>query len=437
MKHPLHDGDTLSEYPSGNAMKLSSLCFSVLLLLLTACDGQSQNSRDENTLVILGSLTGVGQEIIEEAFAPFTAETGIQVVYEGTDAFATVLPIRVEGGDLPDLAIFPQPGLMADLAREGVLTPLDDVVDLETLTAAFGPDWVNLGTVDEQVYGLWMRSDPKSLVWYNPDAFDAAGYEIPASWNELMALTERIADEGKTPWCVGMESGEASGWGGTDWVEDILLRTAGPDVYDQWVTHEIPFNAPPVKEAVELFGEIVRNERYVRGGVTGAISTPFGDAPAPMFEQPPGCYMHRQASFITDFLPDTVEPGRDTQVFLLPGDGPTAPLLTGGLVVALTNDTPAAQAAIQYLTTVTPHQSWAARGYISPHQDVDFAIYPNDGVRQMAEVLAQAETIRFDGSDLKPAAVGTGTYWSEMVNYVSGADADSVLSTIEASWPDE
>ena len=418
-------------------MKLSSLCFSVLLLLLTACDGQSQNSRDENTLVILGSLTGVGQEIVEEAFAPFTAETGIQVIYEGTDAFATVLPIRVEGGDLPDLAIFPQPGLMADLAREGVLTPLNDVVDLETLTAAFSPDWINLGTVDEQVYGLWMRSDPKSLVWYNPDAFDAAGYEIPTSWTELMALTERIADEGKTPWCFGMESGEASGWVGTDWVEDILLRTAGPDVYDQWVTHEIPFNSPPVKEALELFGEIVRNERYVRGGVVGAISTPFGDAPAPMFEQPPECYLHRQASFITDFLPDTVEPGRDTQVFLLPGDGPTAPLLTGGLVIALTNNTPAAQAAIQYLTTVTPHQSWAARGYISPHQDVDFAIYPNDGVRQMAEVLAQAETIRFDGSDLMPAAVGTGTFWTEMVNYVSGADAEAVLSTIEASWPDE
>ena len=419
-------------------MKFTPLSLSCLsILLLAACDGRPQNSHDENRLVILGSLTGVGQEIVEEAFVPFTAETGIEVVYEGTDAFATVLPIRVAGGDVPDLAIFPQPGLMADLAREGTLTPLDDVVDQETLTAAFGPDWVNLGTVDAQVYGLWMRSDPKSLVWYNPTEFAAAGYEIPTSWDELMALTERIADEGKTPWCFGMESGEASGWVGTDWVEDILLRTAGPTVYDQWVTHEIPFNSPPVKEAVELFGEIVRNERYVRGGVVGAISTPFGDAPAPMFEQPPGCYLHRQASFITDFLPETVEPGQDTQVFLLPGDGPTAPLLTGGLVFAITNDTPAAQAAIQYLTTVTPHQSWAARGYISPHQGVDLATYPNDGVRQMAEVLAQAETIRFDGSDLMPAAVGTGTFWTEMVNYVSGTDADTVLSAIEASWPDE
>lgn len=421
-------------------MKFSSLSlriFSGLLLLLTACDRHSQGNSDDNTLVILGSLTGVGQEIVEEAFVPFTAETGIDVVYEGTDAFTTVLPIRVAGGDVPDLALFPQPGLMADLARDGALTPLDDVMDLTTLTTAFGPDWVDLGTVDGKIYGVWMRSDPKSLVWYNPQAFESAGYDIPASWEELMALTEKIAAEGKTPWCFGMESGEASGWVGTDWVEDILLRTAGPEVYDQWVAHKIPFNSPQVKEAVQTFGNIVRNERYVRGGVVGAISTPFGDAPAPLFDQPPGCYLHRQASFITDFLPDSVELGKDTRVFLLPGEGPTAPLLTGGLVLAMTNNTPAAQAAMQYLTTVTPHESWAARGYISPHRDVDLTIYPNDGVRQMATVLAQAETIRFDGSDLMPAAVGTGTFWTEMVNYVSGADIDTVLSTIDATWPEE
>lgn len=403
-------------------------------LLLSACNRNYQNN--DNTLVILGSLTGVGQEIVEEAFTPFTAETGIEVVYEGTDAFTTVLPIRVEGGDVPDLAIFPQPGLMRDLAQEGVLTPLDDVVEIDALQDAFGPAWVDLGSVDDQVYGIWMRSDPKSLVWYSPGAFEMSGYAVPTSWDELMALTKTIAATGTSPWCLGMESGEATGWVGTDWVEDILLRTAGTEIYDQWVTHEIHFNSPPVKAAVEIFGDLVQN--HVQGGAVGAISTPFGDAPAPLFDQPPGCYLHRQASFITDFLPDDIEPGRDTQVFLLPGkDSVTAPLLTGGLVIAMTNNTPAAQLAMNYLATVTPHESWAARGYISPHRQVDLATYPNDGVRQMAEVLAQAETIRFDGSDLMPTAVGTGTFWSEMVNYVSGADIEKVLSAIDDSWPEE
>lgn len=415
-----------------------SRCLSVLIaLLLTSCNTDSSSDQKEKRLVILGSLTGVGQEIVEEAFAPFTAETGIEVVYEGTDAFTTVLPIRVEGGNVPDLAIFPQPGLMRDLAREGALTPLNNVVDTAALNNAFSPDWVDLGSVNGQIYGIWMRSDPKSLVWYNPEAFAAAGYNIPASWAELMALTETIAATGTPPWCLGMESGEATGWVGTDWVEDILLRTAGPEVYDQWVAHEIPFNSAPVKEAVTTFGQIVRNERYVLGGTIGAISTPFGDAPAPLFDQPPGCYLHRQASFITDFLPEEVQPGVDTQVFLLPGDNASAPLLTGGLVIAMTSNTSAAQAAMNYLTTVTPHESWAARGYISPHTQVDLAIYPNDGIRQMAEVLAQADTIRFDGSDLMPAAVGTGTFWTEMVNYVSGTDIETVLSAIDDSWPEE
>lgn len=418
-------------------MKRQFLFVSLLSVgLLSACNGNPQGNENKKTLVILGSLTGVGQEIVEEAFAPFTAETGIEVVYEGTDAFATVLPIRVEGGDVPDLAIFPQPGLMRDLAREGVLTPLGSFMDLDTLSEAFGPDWVELGAVDDQVYGVWMRSDPKSLVWYSPTAFETAGYTVPTSWDELMALGEEMAAAGTTPWCLGMESGDATGWVGTDWVEDILLRTAGPEIYDQWVAHEIPFNSPPVREAVKIFGDLVRSDRYVRGGAVGAISTPFGDAPAPLFDQPPGCYLHRQASFITDFLPETVEPGQDTRVFLLPGQEAAAPLLTGGLVVAMTHNTPEAQAAMNYLTTVTPHASWAARGYISPHKQVDLSLYPNDGVRQMAEVLNQAETIRFDGSDLMPAAVGTGTFWTEMVNYVSGTDMDTVLSAIDDSWPE-
>ncbi|MEO0540946.1 MAG: ABC transporter substrate-binding protein, partial [Cyanobacteria bacterium P01_A01_bin.105] len=373
---------------------ISKLCLGSLLLL-SSCNGSQQAETGNPKIVILGSLTGVGQDIIEEALAPLTDATGIEIIYEGTDAFATVLPIRVEGGDPPDIALFPQPGLMADLARSGDMVPLE--LDLG---AAYAADWIDLGSVDETLYGVWMRADLKSLVWYSPGAFEQAGYAIPRTWDELIALSDQMVAEGQVPWCLAMESGDASGWVGTDWIEDILLRTAGPTVYDQWVAHDIPFTAEPIQAALEQFGQIALNPDYVYGGSTGVISIPFGDSPTPLFADPPGCYLHRQASFIADFLPESVVPGEDVQVFLLPGAAPDPPLLTGGLVFGLLKDTPAGRQVMDYLATVEPHQSWAARGYISPHQAVDLSTYPNDLVRQQAEILQQATTIRFDGSDL-------------------------------------
>lgn len=419
--------------------RLSTAILLGLSVVAVACDRPAgQSDLESQTVVILGSLTGVGQDIVEAALAPLAAETGIEIVYEGTDAFATVLPIRVQGGDPPDIALFPQPGLMADLAREGAMVSLDDWIDREALSAAYVSDWLDLGSVDGDLYGVWMRADPKSLVWYNPQAFAKDGYSLPTSWEELIQLSDQIVADGRTPWCLGMESGDASGWVGTDWVESILLRTAGPEVYDRWVAHELPFDSPPVKAAFERFGDIVRNPDYVIGGSTGAISIPFGDSPAPLFEDPPGCYLHRQASFISDFLPASAVPGETVDVFVLPGIDPTygEPLLTGGIVFGMLNDSPAARAVMAYLATETPHRIWAQRGYISPHQGVPLADYPNDLVRQEAEILINAETIRFDGSDLMPAAVGTGTFWRGMVNYVGGEDVDRVLQGIDASWPE-
>ncbi|MEM6350815.1 MAG: ABC transporter substrate-binding protein [Cyanobacteria bacterium P01_D01_bin.14] len=404
------------------------------ILLLGGCNRTSGQDFPTQRVVILGSLTGVGQEIVEEALAPLAASGEIEIVYEGTDAFATVLPIRVEGGDPPDIALFPQPGLMADLARAGEMVPLD--IDPTTLAQAYATDWIKLGTVESELYGVWMRADPKSLVWYSPRAFEQAGYSIPSTWDELMALTDQMVSAGQTPWCLGMESGDASGWVGTDWLEDILLRTAGPAVYDQWVAHEIPFNAPPVQQALEQFGDIVRNPDYVYGGTTGVISIPFGDSPTPLFNEPPGCYLHRQASFIADFLPETVVPGEDVSVFLLPGTTAEPPLLTGGLVFGLLKDTPAGREVMDYLATAKPHTIWASRGYISPHQGVDLSAYPNDLVRQQAEILRQVSVIRFDGSDLMPATVGTGTFWTGMLDYVGGTTEADVLEAIEESWPE-
>jgi alpha-glucoside transport system substrate-binding protein len=409
-------------------------------LLVSACGEQSnQGGEDSQTVTVLGVIVGEQQEKFEQALAPFEEETGIDVVYEGTDAFATLLPVRVESGDAPDIAMFPQPGLMADFAKAGQLIPVTEFMDAETLSTAYPETWLSLGTFDGGLYGIWYRASVKSLVWYSPAAFAANGYEIPETWDELMALSDQIVADGGTPWCLGLESGDATGWPGTDWIEDIMLRTAGPAVYDQWITHEIPFNDDQVKAAFEQFGQVVLNPDYVLGGTTGAISTPFGDSPQGLFEDPPSCYLHRQANFIASFLPEDVTLGEDVDVFLLPGIDAQfgLPVLVAGDVFGMFNDTPEARALMEYLATPTPHEIWARLGgFLSPHQQVSLEVYPDPVSQKEAEFLTQAETIRFDGSDMMPGVVGTGTFWSGVVDFVAGTPVDDVLADIEASWPE-
>jgi len=412
-----------------------------MVTTLIACDGgtpDAANSGSESgTVTVLGVVIGEQQEKLEQALAPFEAETGIDVVYEGTDAFATLLPVRVDSGNAPDIAMFPQPGLMRDLAEEGALIPIDTFMDMGTLQNAYNQDWIDLATVDGQPYGVWYRASVKSLVWYDPAVFEAEGYDVPTTWDEMMALTETIAADGKTPWCLGMESGDATGWVGTDWVEDIMLRTAGPEGYDQWINHEIPFDAPQVQAAFERFGDIALTPEYVVGGTVGVLSTPFGDSPNPLFEEPPGCYLHRQANFIATFFPEGE--AETLSIFPLPPIDAQygTPVLVAGDVFAMFNDTPEARALMEYLATAQPHEVWAGLGgYISPHQQVSLDVYPDDLTRQQAQILADADIVRFDGSDMMPGAVGTGTFWTGMTDYVGGTDVETVLSDIEASWPD-
>lgn len=393
----------------------------------------SSNATDPTQQVtILGTLTGNGEDKLMAAIAPFTEATGIEVTYEGTDAFATLIAVRVDSGNAPDIALFPQPGLMLEFAERGDLVPQNRAA----IADAYAPYWLDLASVGADLYGVWMRADVKSLVWYNPQAFEAAGYTVPTTWDELQTLSDQMVQDGNTPWCLGMESGDATGWVGTDWLEEILLRQAGPDLYDQWIAHQIPFTHPAVEQALETFGAIARNPEQVRGGPTGVIGTPFGDSPNALFSEPPGCYLHRQASFISDFLPNGLEPGKTVDVFGLPPMTATAerPILVGGIVYAQFNNTSAAIALMEHLASAQAHAIWAGEGYITPHQQVTLEAYPDDLTRDQAAILQQADIIRFDGSDLMPGAVGTGTLWTGMVDYVGGKEASTVLNAIEQSW---
>ncbi len=390
----------------------------------------------QKQVVIAVVWSGAELEAFKETLIPFEQDTGIDVVVEsvGRDLPA-ILVTRLAVGNPPDLAAMPNPGQMKEFANQGALVALDGIVDLSESSKAF----VDLAKVDNRVYGLFISADLKSLVWYSPKAFAAKGYEVPTSWPAMIELCNKIVADGGTPWALGMESAAASGWVGTDWVEDIMLRTAGPDLYDKWVSHEISWTHPAVKKAWEYFGQIVQQPNYIYGGATGALTIFFGDSPNALFTDPPAAYMHRQATFIQSFIL-TANPGlvagEDYDVFPFPPISPIFgnPLLGSGDLISAFNDTAETRALLNYLASAEAQGIWCkALGKLAVNKTVDPSIYPDPITVKAAEMLANAEVFRFDGSDLMPAAVGAGTFWSGVLDFVSGIPLDTVLASIEAS----
>jgi alpha-glucoside transport system substrate-binding protein len=388
-------------------------------------------------------FTAAGEEqaaAFKQSMAPFEERTGITVEIEGSGDFETLSLVRAEAGDPPDIYNFPQPGLMADFARSGFLVDLGEFLTDEYIQQQYAQTWIDLGTVDGNLYGVWHNADVKSLVWYPKDDFDAAGYEIPETWDELLALSDQIVADGGVPWCIGIESSGATGWVGTDWVEDIMLRTAGADAYDQWVAGELPFNSPEVTNAFQTMEEIWFNPDYVLGGTTNILTVPFGDAPLPLFDDTPGCWLHRQASFIINSFPEDSEVGVDVDYFYLPPIDPAhgRPVLGSGSILSLGKDSPAARALMEFLTTGESTRAEVEAGiFVAPHTDASLDWYPSDALRGFAEILQNADTFRFDASDLMPGAVGAGSFWTGIVDWVSGTDLDEVLTGIDESWPAE
>jgi alpha-glucoside transport system substrate-binding protein len=397
-------------------------------------------------ITVFGTWLSPEAEIVEEIFDIFEERTGHEVSYVGSDSFEQQIMIDAEAGSSPNIAIFPQPGLAADMASRGFLTPLQDgTADWIRENYAAGQSWVDLGTYadadgNDELYGMFFRVDLKSLVWYSPENFEDSGYEIPESMEELIALSDQIVADGGTPWCIGLGSGAATGWPATDWVEDMMLRTQPPAIYDQWVTNELPFDAPEVIGAIEAFGTFALNDDYVAGGAGAVASTDFRDSPKGMFSSPPQCYMHRQASFIPAFFPEGTVVGEDADFFYFPAFAEKdlgKPVLGAGTLFAITNPSDGAQELVEFLRDPAAHEVWMGYGgFLTPHKDVDPTKFQDDTSRALNEVLLNATTFRFDGSDLMPGAVGAGSFWTGMVDYAGGKDAAEVAAGIQSSWPD-
>jgi alpha-glucoside transport system substrate-binding protein len=361
---------------------------------------------------------------------------------ESSGNFEEQLQIRAEGGTL-DVALLPQPGSVAALAASGNILAIEDLgFNIEDLNAMFGESFMALGEYEGKHYGIPTNINLKSMVWYPKKAFDAAGYKVPETWDELMALSDQIVADGSTPWCVGFQSEGSTGWPATDWVEDIVLRTAGPEVYQQWYKHEIPFNDPQIVAAVKMFGDVMFHDGYVLGGAENTPSVAFGDAPLPMFQDPPGCWLHRQASFINALFPEGTKAGVDYDWFPLPPIDQQGILYAGEMAV-VGRDAPEVR---DFLTQFMGTDVQCAMGgitaasRISPNVNVGTECYANQILADASVVLSDAAkqgTGGFDASDLMPPEVGSGSFWTGMVEYMQeGPDSlQKVMDEIEASWP--
>jgi alpha-glucoside transport system substrate-binding protein len=422
----------------------------ILSMIAVACGGGSLEGEE---VFITGALVGNDAAGFQQNFDSFTEETGIIVSFQGSDNFEQEVQIQMESGDTPDIALWPQPGAVVDAANRGYLVSLEDLgVDMDEYRSNFSSYIVGLGEVDGAHYGGAHAFNLKSIVWYQPAEFEARGYSIPGTWDEMIALADQIVADGMTPFCFGMYSNGASGWLATDWMEDIMLRTGeGTATYDKWVSHDIPFNDPVVKNAATFLSQIMHTEGYVVGGTDAIVSTYFGNAQDPMFEKDangnPGCFMHRQASFITSFWPEAAQAGAgsETTVFPFPAmdDGLPKAALGAGDMFGVFNDRDATKAVVEYMLSDNFFEAAAQRpdnSRIYGHVDFDTSLYSKDITRVLADTITGAlaeNAFRFDASDLMPPEVGAGSFWKEMMNLaVEGPGyIDTALDNIEKSWP--
>jgi alpha-glucoside transport system substrate-binding protein len=364
-------------------------------------------------------------------------EVIVEVVGRDRPAF---LAARLAAGNPPDLTPHPWLGLQADWAQNNQIVCLEGLVDPSELVNALKP----FGYVNGKLFGLFVFPNIKSLVWYNKREFENKRYRPPRSWDEMLTLSDKIVADGGTPWAIGLESGAASGWPGTDWIEDIMLRTADPQIYDKWVQHEIPWTHPSVKRAFKSFGQIVLNPNYVLGGPLGALMTNFGDSPSALFTEPPRALMHRQATFIQGFIrkqnPRLIA-GKDYDIFPFPPIHPSAkkkvPILVGGDVVNCFTRRPEVIEFVKFLISKEAQEIWVKElGELSSNKNTNPALFNNPIPRKAWDILSNATISKYDASDMMPAAVGAGSFWSGVLDFVSGIPLNKVLEMIEDSAKD-
>jgi alpha-glucoside transport system substrate-binding protein len=373
--------------------------------------------------------------------APWEQQTGAKMNFTGTRDLTAILTTRLQAGNPPDVAILPNPGLMKQYASAGNLKPLGGMLDSATVSQ-YPQAWINLGTVNNNLYALFVRAANKGMVWYDPATFSANGWQVPATWDDLIALSDKIVSDKATPaapWAMGVESGAATGWAGTDWIAQIFLEQNGGDLYDQWVAHQIPWTDSRIKDAWNMWGKIVNTPGYVPGGAATVLATNFQDASYWPFDTPPNAAMYYEGDFVQGFITTqfpSLKAETDYDFFPFPTiNTQYQNAITGGadLIVAF-KDTPIIRSFIEYLATPQAQDIWVKRGgFVSVNKQVNINDYPDAIARKSVQQLLGASLFRFGAGDSMPSAV-QNAWWTGIQQYLQDpTQLDSILANLEST----
>jgi alpha-glucoside transport system substrate-binding protein len=398
------------------------------MLVVGACSSPSGSGAGQSVTVI-GTWGGDEEKAFKEMVKPWETQTGNTVKYTGTRDINTVLTTGVASGVLPDLAGLPGPGQMAEFVKAGALKPLDDVLDAATYKSETAPALVELGTVDGKLSGVFIKAAVKGLIWYSPKLHDYSSAP-PTSWDDLLSQAKANKGDAANTWCVGLESGSASGWPGTDWIEDIVLRQAGPKVYNDWWSGKVKWSSPEIKAAFETFGDVLDD---AAGGSNSVLTTAFQNGGDGLFASPPTCVFHHQASFITGLGKfKDAKAGTDYNFFPFPDIDPAnAGAVEGaGDLFGMFHDTDAAKSLMKYLVTAPAQDIWVKiGGALSANKNA--TSYPDDIAKRSAALLTSAKTFVFDASDLMPTAMNAA-FWTAILDYTKDhSKLESILANLD------
>ncbi len=368
------------------------------------------------------------QKNFEAVLKGFEDATGATIKYTSTgDQTATILGTRVAGGNPPDIALIPQPGLIQQFVDKGAVQPLPQEVS-DTVAANYGQAWIDLGTFSGKLYGVWFKAANKSTMWYRPDVFDQAGIEPPQTWDDFITSLGTLRDSGATPLSVG----GGDGWTLTDWFENVYLSSAGPDMYDQLTNHEIKWTDPTVKKALQMLAEAWQS-KYI---APNALQTAFPDSVTQVFGTKKAAQVY-EGDFVAGVISDSTKAkvGTDAKFYAFPQAGDTVGVVGGGDAAVMFKDSPAAVALMQYLAGPEAADIWVKLGgFTSPNKNVPAADYPDDISRQVADQLVNAEAFKFDMSDQTPSQFG-GTpgqgEWKDLQDLLGGASVDATAKKLE------